>query len=73
MLNRYRIFKIKQVIESEKNFINKYSTEKIFELASFKIAQYLYKYFSKRKILFICGPGNNGKDGIYSNSLLKTK
>ena len=52
MLNRYRIFKIKQVIESEKNFINKYSTEKIFELAAFKITQYLYKYFSKKKNSF---------------------
>ena len=73
MLNKYRVFKIKQVIESEKRFIKKYSTKKIFELAAFKITEFINKNFSKKKIFFICGPGNNGRDGIYSNALLKKK
>ena len=73
MLNKYRVFKIKQVIESEKRFIKKYSTKKIFEFAAFKITEFINKNFSKKKIFFIWGPGNNGRDGIYSNALLKKK
>ena len=64
MLNKNQILNIKDVIESEKLFISQYSEKKIFENVVFKISSYFLKNFKNEKILFLCGPGNNGKDGI---------
>ena len=41
-----RIFTLQQIIESENNFIRKYSQKKILSIAGEKIANYLYEYFS---------------------------
>lgn len=68
-----RIFTLQQIIESENNFIRKYSQKKILSIAGEKIANYLYEYFSSKKILFICGKGNNGMDGINAFGYLKSR
>ena len=73
MINKYRILKIKQVLQSEKKFIKKNSEKKIFKLASSKIAIFLESKFFNQKIIFVCGNGNNGKDGLLTSNILKKK
>ena len=73
MLNKNQILNIKDVIESEKLFISQYSEKKIFENVVFKISSYFLKNFKNEKILFLCGPGNNGKDGIQTYKKLEKK
>ncbi len=73
MINKYRILKIKQVLESEKKFIKKNSEKKIFKLASSKIANFLESNFFNKKIIFVCGNGNNGKDGLLASDILKNR
>jgi len=70
---RYKILKISQVIDSEKEFILKYSEEKLFNLATKKLKDYIKKHISNKQILFICGPGKNGLDGIKTQKLLNSK
>ena len=48
-----RIFTLQQIIESENNFIRKYSQKKILSIAGEKIANYLYEFFSLQKILMM--------------------
>ena len=66
-----RILNIQQVLESEDMFIKKNSLKKILRIAGEKIASYIIKNYKKKKILFICGPGNNGNDGIIASEFLK--
>ena len=66
------ILNIEQIIKSENNFIAKFSKEKIFKNASNAIFNFLKRYKNK-KILFICGPGNNGKDGVLVHNICKKK
>ena len=73
MLNKNQILNIKDVIESEKLFISQYSEKKIFEKAVTKISGFFLKNFKNEKILFVCGPGNNGKDGIQTYRKLDKK
>ena len=70
---KYKILKISQVIDSENEFISKNSEEKLFNLATKKIKKYIQKNIISKKILFVCGPGKNGLDGIKTQKLLKSK
>ena len=70
---KYKILKISQVIDSENEFISKNSEEKLFDLATKKLKNYIQKNIINKKILFVCGPGKNGLDGIKTQKLLKSK
>ena len=70
---KYKILKISQVIDSENEFILKNSEKKLFDLATKKLKKYIQKNIINKKILFVCGPGKNGVDGIKTQKLLKSK
>ena len=70
---RYKILKNSQVIDSENEFISKNSEKKLFDLATKKLENYIKKNIINKKILFVCGPGKNGLDGIKTQKLLKSK
>ena len=62
-MSNYNLLTIDQIIESENRYIKKNSFNKLINTASEKISNYIKKNFNKKKILFVCGPGNNGMDG----------
>ena len=70
-----RILTISQIKSCENKYIKKYSFNKLINLASKKIGEFLENNFKNKKILFICGYGNNGKDGVlaYRKILTRTK
>ena len=70
---KYKILKKSQVIDSENEFISRNSEKKLFDLATKKLEKYIKKKFINKKILFVCGPGKNGLDGIKTQKLLKSK
>ena len=70
---KYKILKNSQVIDSENEFILKNSEKKLFDLATKKLEKYIKKKIINKKILFVCGPGKNGLDGIKTQKLLKSK
>ena len=53
---KYKILKISQVIDPEKEFIRKDTEEKLFKYATTKIRNFITDNFKKKKY-FICGPG----------------
>ena len=59
------VFTIKQIIRYESRYIKKYSFGKLINKASSKISDFIDQDFSNKKLLFVCGPGNNGGDGYY--------
>ncbi len=73
MLNKDQILNIKDVIESEKLFISQHSEKKIFDKAVSKISNFFFRNFKTEKILFLCGPGNNGEDGKQTFNKLKKR
>ena len=72
-MSKNRILTINQIVESENKFISKFSQEKILKIAGKCIAGYLVSNFQKYNIIFICGPGNNGNDGIEASKILSKK
>ena len=71
---KYKILKISQVLDSENEFISRNSEKKLFNLATKKLKDYIKKKkIINQKILFICGPGKNGLDGIKTQKLLNPK
>ena len=71
-MHKTRILTLQQITESEKKYINENSEEQILSIAGKKIADFLIKRFKKKSILFICGKGNNGNDGIEAAKLIQT-
>ena len=67
------LYTIKQIKESENIYIKKNSLNKLFDNATIKITNFIKKNYKKKKILFICGPGNNGMDGKLSYNKLSEK
>ena len=72
-MSKNRILTIEQIKESENKFILKNSEEKLLDIAGKKIANFLLKKFKNKSLLFICGKGNNGQDGIKASKFLKEK
>ena len=70
-MRNYNLLTIDQIIQSENRYIKKNSLNKLINSASEKISDYINKNFKKKKILFICGPGNNGMDGQLTFNRLK--
>ena len=68
-----KILTLQQILKAENNFIAKKSHEELINFAGKKVGNFLYKNFKHKKILFICGFGNNGMDGIIAASFLKDK
>ena len=62
-MNQQNLYTINQIKESENIFIKKKSLNKLFDNATTKIITYIKKNYKNKKILFVCGPGNNGMDG----------
>ena len=71
-MHKTRILTLQQISESENKYINENSEEKILSIAGKQIAKFLVKKFQKKSILFICGKGNNGNDGIKAAKLIET-
>ena len=67
------LYTIKQIKESENIYIKKNSLNKLFDNATTKITNFIKKNYKKKKILFICGPGNNGMDGKLTYNKLSEK
>ena len=67
------VFTIKQIIRYENRYIKKYSFGKLINKASSKISDFIDQDFSNKKLLFVCGPGNNGLDGELACKKLKRK
>ena len=69
-----KILTLQQILIAENNFIAKYSEKTLIENAGRKIGEFLFKNFKGKNFFFICGTGNNGKDGkIAANYLIKKK
>ena len=68
-----KILTLQQVLKAENNFIVKNSHKKLIYFAGTEIGKFLYKNFKQQKILFICGAGNNGMDGVIAAQYLKKK
>ena len=62
-MNQQNLYTINQIKESENIFIKKKSLNKLFDNATTKIITYIKQNYQNKKILFVCGPGNNGRDG----------
>ena len=63
-MSKNRILTIEQIKESENQFICKNSEEQLLNIAGEKIAIFLLNKFKRKTLLFVCGKGNNGQDGI---------
>ena len=72
-MSKNRILTIEQIKESENKFICKNSEEQLLNIAGKKIAIFLLNKFKNKSLLFICGKGNNGQDGIKASKFLKQK
>ena len=72
-MRQTKLLTVKQIIQSENKYIKKKSFNKLIDTASSKIAEYVEKKLKNRKILFVCGPGNNGMDGKLAFEKIKDK
>mgnify|MGYP001490239476 CR=1 FL=1 len=68
-----KVLTLQQILKAENNFIVKKSHKELINFAGKKVGKFLYKNFRQKKILFICGVGNNGMDGIIAAQYLKNK
>ena len=72
-MNQPKLYTINQIKESENIYIKKNSLNKLFDNATTKIITFIKKNYKKKKILFVCGPGNNGMDGKLAYNKLSEK
>ena len=72
-MGHIKVYTVRQIIESENNYIKKNSFNKLINIASLKISEYVEKNYKDKEILFICGPGNNGNDGKLTLKKIKEK
>ena len=72
-MSKNRILTIEQIKESENQFICKNSEEQILNIAGEKIAIFLLNKFKRKTLLFVCGKGNNGQDGVKASLFLGEK
>ena len=72
-MRQTKLLTVKQIIQLENKYIKKNSFNKLIDTASSKIAEYVEKKLKNRKILFVCGPGNNGMDGKLAFKKIKDK
>ena len=72
-MSKNRILTIEQIKESENQFICKNSEEQLLNIAGEKIAIFLLNKFKRKTLLFVCGKGNNGQDGIKASIFLGEK
>ena len=72
-MSKNRILTIEQIKESENQFIFKNSEKQLLKIAGEKIAIFLLNKFKKKSLLFVCGKGNNGQDGVIASIFLGEK
>ena len=72
-MNQPKLYTINQIKESENIYIKKNSLNKLFDNATTKIITFIKKNYKKKKILFVCGPGNNGMDGKLTYNKISDK
>ncbi len=72
-MSKNRILTIEQIKESENQFICKNSEEQLLNIAGEKIAFFLLNKFKRKTLLFVCGKGNNGQDGVKASIFLGEK
>ena len=72
-MSKNRILTIEQIKESENQFICKNSEEQLLNIAGEKIAFFLLNKFKRKTLLFVCGKGNNGQDGVKASLFLGEK
>ncbi|MGD9637903.1 MAG: NAD(P)H-hydrate dehydratase [Alphaproteobacteria bacterium] len=70
---KYSIFTTSQMYLADSLSESKGKTVKILmENAGFAVASEIFKRFGKKKIIVLCGPGNNGGDGLVAARILKS-
>ena len=67
------LYTINQIKESENIYIKKNSLNKLFDNATTKLITFIKKNYKNKKILFVCGPGNNGMDGKLTYNKISEK
>ena len=72
-MNQPNLYTINQIKESENIYIKKNSLNKLFDNATTKIINFIKKNYKNKKILFVCGHGNNGMDVKLTYSKLSKK
>ncbi len=72
-MSHTKLYTVKQIIYSEARYIKKNSFHKLINNASLKILKYVEENLKNKKILFVCGPGNNGIDGKLTFKKIKDK
>ena len=72
-MSKNRVLTIEQIKESENQFICKNSEEQLLNIAGEKIAIFLLNKFKRKTLLFVCGKGNNGQDGVKASIFLGEK
>ena len=74
-INKKQLITKTIINEIEKIYIdrNNFKSYDLMEIAGKSIAQYIDKNFHKKDILFICGKGGNGGDGLIAAKILEDK
>jgi len=62
-MEKLNILLKEQIIQSENLYLEKYPNADLVYNSAISILNFIEKEFNKKKILFFCGPGNNGNDG----------
>ncbi len=62
-MEKLNILLKEQIIQSENLYLEKHPNEDLIYNSAVSILNFIEKEFNKKKILFFCGPGNNGNDG----------
>ncbi len=62
-MEKLNILLKEQIIQSENLYLEKHPNEDLIYNSAISILNFIEKEFNKKKILFFCGPGNNGNDG----------
>ena len=68
-----KILTLQQILDSENNFIVKNSEKILIDNAGKKVGEFLFKNYKDKRFCFICGSGNNGKDGKIASMYLTRK
>ena len=68
-----KIYSVKQIQELEyKEFKRLKNSFVLMKIAGTNCAKKIYSLYSKKNIIVLCGPGNNGGDGLVISQFLKS-
>ena len=74
MFKNTKIYNQDLIIKSEKKTFEKKDSFSIMQIAAKACSNYIFSNFKPKRVLILCGPGNNGGDGILiAKDLLEQK